>query len=95
MSEAQPKLTDIAIDTAVAEFIASIETLADRAPVRSALFASAIYKLVHQMAEITPDQHMLISYIEDAAGELRDDLPGHDVESESLWATAARQASGS
>lgn len=75
MSDPQTKMTDAAVETAIAEFIATIETLANHAPVRAALYASAAYKLLHRLAEETPDQRMLLEYIEAAAYEIEEDLP--------------------
>ncbi len=80
MSDAQPTLTDAAIDTAIDEFIAAIETLADHAPVRSALRASAIYKLIHRVVETTPDKDLVTRYVEDAGAELRVDIEGGGFE---------------
>ncbi len=80
MSDAQPTLTDAAIDTAIDEFIAAIETLAHHAPVPSALPASAIYKLIHRMAETTPDKDLFTRYVEDAGTELREDIEGGGFE---------------
>ena len=74
MYDAQDKPVEVAIEAAIADFIAAIEALANHAPIRSANYAAAISKLIDRVAETTPDKQLLAEYVEDAATNLRDDL---------------------
>jgi hypothetical protein len=63
---------------AIERFIASIEELADFAPVRAALLVSGVYKLIARIAEATAEKAQFLGYLEDAAAELRDDIDNGD-----------------
>ncbi len=74
MYDAQDKPVEVAIDAAIADFIAAIEALANHAPIRSAIYASAIPKLIDRVAKTMPDKQLLAEHVDDAATNLRDDL---------------------
>ncbi len=87
MYDAQDKPVEVAIDAAIADFIAAIEALAHHAPIRSVIYASAISKLIDRVAETTPDNQLLAEYVEDAATNLRDDLADDGATSKRVGVT--------